>query len=276
MKRENSLRGRSYRPRIRGKRAVSSSASVWFNVFPSLIFFRFASGNRRTVSVSSIFSVANTHTARQANGSPKRLSSIAHPTFYRAYEDTTNILQVNSAWPQRIRETRAPLEPALKPRGSRCGLATRRSPWRPRPKNRGRLRLLVPATVLADHGAAARLFSSEIARHEQLRNRRHDALTPICCIRNCDRFSRQAGHVRSPLTERERECLLLDCSGQTIRGKSARILDLSKAPVNHYLNNVARKVGAVNRNPRRWPMPCAMAISSENAGRLRHCAGISQ
>ncbi|MBC7280142.1 LuxR C-terminal-related transcriptional regulator [Hoeflea sp.] len=52
--------------------------------------------------------------------------------------------------------------------------------------------------------------------------------------------------TESPLTDRERECLLWTAAGKT-SVEIGRILDLSEHTVNHYLNNVARKVGAVNR-----------------------------
>jgi len=50
----------------------------------------------------------------------------------------------------------------------------------------------------------------------------------------------------SPLTERERECLIWTSAGKT-SVEIARILDLSEHTVNHYLNNAARKLDAVNR-----------------------------
>ncbi|OCW57133.1 LuxR C-terminal-related transcriptional regulator [Hoeflea olei] len=50
----------------------------------------------------------------------------------------------------------------------------------------------------------------------------------------------------SPLSDRERECLLWTAAGKT-SVEIGQILDLSEHTVNHYLNNVARKVGAVNR-----------------------------
>ncbi|WP_161784988.1 helix-turn-helix transcriptional regulator [Hoeflea sp. BAL378] len=50
----------------------------------------------------------------------------------------------------------------------------------------------------------------------------------------------------SPLSDRERECLLWTAAGKT-SVEIGQILELSEHTVNHYLNNVARKVGAVNR-----------------------------
>lgn len=50
----------------------------------------------------------------------------------------------------------------------------------------------------------------------------------------------------SPLTERERECLVWTSAGKT-SVEIARILSLSEHTVNHYLNNAARKLDAVNR-----------------------------
>jgi LuxR family quorum sensing-dependent transcriptional regulator len=52
--------------------------------------------------------------------------------------------------------------------------------------------------------------------------------------------------VDSPLTERERECLVWTSAGKT-SVEIARILGLSEHTVNHYLNNAARKLDAVNR-----------------------------
>ena len=49
-----------------------------------------------------------------------------------------------------------------------------------------------------------------------------------------------------PLTERERECLVWTSAGKT-SNEIAGILNLSEHTVNHYLNNAARKLGAVNR-----------------------------
>ncbi|MBU2484366.1 MAG: helix-turn-helix transcriptional regulator [Alphaproteobacteria bacterium] len=50
----------------------------------------------------------------------------------------------------------------------------------------------------------------------------------------------------SPLTERERECLIWTSVGKT-SVEIAQILGLSEHTVNHYLNNAARKFDAVNR-----------------------------
>lgn len=50
----------------------------------------------------------------------------------------------------------------------------------------------------------------------------------------------------SPLTERERECLIWTSVGKTSI-EIAQILSLSEHTVNHYLNNAARKFDAVNR-----------------------------
>jgi LuxR family transcriptional regulator, quorum-sensing system regulator BjaR1 len=50
----------------------------------------------------------------------------------------------------------------------------------------------------------------------------------------------------SPLTERERECLVWTSVGKT-SVEIAQILGLSEHTVNHYLNNAARKFDAVNR-----------------------------
>ena len=50
----------------------------------------------------------------------------------------------------------------------------------------------------------------------------------------------------SPLTERERECLIWTSVGKT-SVEIAQILSLSEHTVNHYLNNAARKFDAVNR-----------------------------
>lgn len=58
--------------------------------------------------------------------------------------------------------------------------------------------------------------------------------------------SAQPTTVDSPLTERERECLVWTSTGKT-SVEIARILGLSEHTVNHYLNNAARKLNAVNR-----------------------------
>ncbi|MCY0150308.1 LuxR family transcriptional regulator [Hoeflea sp. G2-23] len=58
--------------------------------------------------------------------------------------------------------------------------------------------------------------------------------------------SAKPAKVDSPLTERERECLVWTSAGKT-SVEIARILDLSEHTVNHYLNNAARKLDAVNR-----------------------------
>ncbi|WP_394690484.1 LuxR C-terminal-related transcriptional regulator [Hoeflea sp.] len=60
------------------------------------------------------------------------------------------------------------------------------------------------------------------------------------------RVSAQPNKTDSPLTERERECLVWTSSGKTSI-EIARILGLSEHTVNHYLNNAARKLDAVNR-----------------------------
>lgn len=60
------------------------------------------------------------------------------------------------------------------------------------------------------------------------------------------RVSAQPDKADSPLTERERECLVWTSSGKT-SVEIARILGLSEHTVNHYLNNAARKLDAVNR-----------------------------
>ncbi|MEP3437230.1 MAG: LuxR C-terminal-related transcriptional regulator [Hoeflea sp.] len=60
------------------------------------------------------------------------------------------------------------------------------------------------------------------------------------------RVSAEPVKTASPLTERERECLLWTAAGKT-SVEIGRILDLSEHTVNHYLNNVAKKIGAVNR-----------------------------
>lgn len=60
------------------------------------------------------------------------------------------------------------------------------------------------------------------------------------------RVSAQPNKADSPLTERERECLVWTSSGKT-SVEIARILGLSEHTVNHYLNNAARKLDAVNR-----------------------------
>lgn len=52
--------------------------------------------------------------------------------------------------------------------------------------------------------------------------------------------------AHSTLTDRERECLVWTAAGKT-SSEIARILGLSEHTVNHYLNNAARKLDAVNR-----------------------------
>lgn len=58
--------------------------------------------------------------------------------------------------------------------------------------------------------------------------------------------SAKPGKPDSPLTERERECLVWTSVGKT-SVEIAQILGLSEHTVNHYLNNAARKFDAVNR-----------------------------
>jgi len=60
------------------------------------------------------------------------------------------------------------------------------------------------------------------------------------------RVSARPEKPNSPLTERERECLIWTSVGKT-SVEIAQILDLSEHTVNHYLNNAARKFDAVNR-----------------------------
>ena len=61
-----------------------------------------------------------------------------------------------------------------------------------------------------------------------------------------DRVSAQPAKMGSPLSERERECLIWTSGGKT-SVEIARILGLSEHTVNHYLNNAARKLNAGNR-----------------------------
>ena len=96
-----------------------------------------------------------------------------------------------------------------------------------------------------DHGAAAVCFlgnrppmsSCETAEMTLYAHLLHHKLRQV---------SAKPVKSESPLTERERECLLWTAAGKT-SVEIGRILDLSEHTVNHYLNNVARKVGAVNR-----------------------------
>ena len=60
------------------------------------------------------------------------------------------------------------------------------------------------------------------------------------------RVSAQPAKMGSPLSERERECLIWTSGGKT-SVEIARILGLSEHTVNHYLNNAARKLNAGNR-----------------------------
>ncbi|MBU4529093.1 MAG: helix-turn-helix transcriptional regulator [Hoeflea sp.] len=96
-----------------------------------------------------------------------------------------------------------------------------------------------------DHGAAAVCFlgnrppmsACETAEMTLYAHLMHQKLRQV---------SAKPAKSASPLTDRERECLLWTAAGKT-SVEIGRILDLSEHTVNHYLNNVARKVGAVNR-----------------------------
>ncbi|MDP2119931.1 MAG: LuxR C-terminal-related transcriptional regulator [Hoeflea sp.] len=96
-----------------------------------------------------------------------------------------------------------------------------------------------------DHGAAAVCFlgerplmsACETAEMTLYAHLMHHKLRQV---------SAKPAKSASPLTERERECLFWTAAGKT-SVEIGRILDLSEHTVNHYLNNVARKVGAVNR-----------------------------
>jgi len=96
-----------------------------------------------------------------------------------------------------------------------------------------------------DHGPAAILFigkraplsfmeAAELAHYGQLL---HEKLRHV---------SARPPKPDSPLTERERECLVWTSVGKTSI-EIAQILNLSEHTVNHYLNNAARKFNAVNR-----------------------------
>lgn len=96
-----------------------------------------------------------------------------------------------------------------------------------------------------DHGAAAVLFMGKrapmsIAETAELAlygHMVHDKLHQV---------SAKPAKPDSPLTERERECLIWTSVGKT-SVEIAQILGLSEHTVNHYLNNAARKFNAVNR-----------------------------
>ncbi|MCY0152384.1 helix-turn-helix domain-containing protein [Hoeflea alexandrii] len=96
-----------------------------------------------------------------------------------------------------------------------------------------------------DHGPAALLFigkraplsfveAAELSHYGQLL---HEKLRHV---------SARPPKPDSPLTERERECLVWTSVGKTSI-EIAQILNLSEHTVNHYLNNAARKFNAVNR-----------------------------
>ena len=96
-----------------------------------------------------------------------------------------------------------------------------------------------------DHGPAAILFigkrapmgfaeTAELALYGQLL---HEKLRHV---------SAKPPKPDSPLTDRERECLVWTSVGKTSI-EIAQILNLSEHTVNHYLNNAARKFNAVNR-----------------------------
>lgn len=97
----------------------------------------------------------------------------------------------------------------------------------------------------ADHGTAAVCFlgsrppltACETAEMTLYGHLMHQKLRQV---------SAKPAKSASPLTDRERECLRWTAAGKT-SVEIGRILDLSEHTVNHYLNNVARKVGAVNR-----------------------------
>lgn len=96
-----------------------------------------------------------------------------------------------------------------------------------------------------DHGRAAVCFIgkraamsfSETAELALLAHLTHHQLRQV---------SAKPAKASSPLTDRERECLIWTSGGKT-SVEIARILDLSEHTVNHYLNNAARKLDAVNR-----------------------------
>lgn len=96
-----------------------------------------------------------------------------------------------------------------------------------------------------DHGPAAVCFLGEhppldLAEAAEL------ALVSHLAHHRLRLVSAKPAKANSPLTERERECLVWTSAGKT-SVEIARILSLSEHTVNHYLNNAARKLDAVNR-----------------------------
>ena len=96
-----------------------------------------------------------------------------------------------------------------------------------------------------DHGPAAVLFVGKraplsIAETAEL------ALYGHLVHEKRHQVSAKPAKPDSPLTERERECLIWTSVGKT-SVEIAQILGLSEHTVNHYLNNAARKFNAVNR-----------------------------
>ncbi|EDQ35019.2 DNA-binding HTH domain-containing protein [Hoeflea phototrophica DFL-43] len=96
-----------------------------------------------------------------------------------------------------------------------------------------------------DHGPAAVCF---LGKRNQMSFSEAANLAMISSLahQKLRRVSAQPSKADSPLTERERECLVWTSSGKT-SVEIARILSLSEHTVNHYLNNAARKLDAVNR-----------------------------
>ena len=96
-----------------------------------------------------------------------------------------------------------------------------------------------------DHGPGVVVFAgkrpalsvAEMAELGLYGHRAHEKLRQV---------SAKPSKPESPLTERERECLVWTSNGKT-SAEIAQILNLSEHTVNHYLNNAARKFNAVNR-----------------------------
>ena len=96
-----------------------------------------------------------------------------------------------------------------------------------------------------DHGRSVVFFVGNCAPME-MRETAELALYAHLVHQRMRQVSASPSKPDSPLTERERECLVWTSVGKT-SVEIAQILGLSEHTVNHYLNNAARKFDAVNR-----------------------------
>jgi len=188
------------------------------------------------------FLVANTYGSGSGTFSEAVVITSAPSDLIQAYEDTT-IFAVNPL-AATIREARAPLEHRPEAPGAAVVVGDQALAVATSAENEAACWFVVPV-YSPDHGAAAVCFlgdrppmsSCETADMTLYAHLLHQKLRQV---------SAKPVKSESPLTERERECLLWTAAGKT-SVEIGRILDLSEHTVNHYLNNIARKVGAVNR-----------------------------